>query len=89
MYSFYNVTFQGLGCAAWVREGGVFFLGFGKGFFGFFFLNSTINVEFGTHLRKTAQSTNTEGKGQFIPERGTRGDRESTRKRQEVRAARW
>lgn len=55
----------------------------------FFLKNSTINVEFGTHLRKTAQSTNTEGRGQFIPERGTRGDRESTRKRREVRAARW
>lgn len=74
MYSFYNVTFQGLGCAAWVREGGFgfFFLGFGGDFFFFwlFFLkNSTINVEFGTHLQKTAQSTNTEERGQFIPER--------------------
>lgn len=29
---FYNVTFQGLGCAAWVREGF-----FSWGFFGYFF----------------------------------------------------
>ena len=34
MYSFYNVTFWGLGCAAWVREGFFFFL---LGFFWLFF----------------------------------------------------
>lgn len=61
MYSFYNVTFQGLGCAAWVKEGFIFFFCWGWGFFGYFLKNSTINVGFGTHLRKTAQSTNIEG----------------------------
>lgn len=66
-----------------------FFLRIWGVFLAIFLKNSTINVEFGTHLRKTAQSTNTEGRGQFIPERGTRGDRDSTRKRREVRAARW
>lgn len=67
MYSFYNITFQGLGCAAWVRKRG-FFLRVWGGFLVFlviFLKNSTINVEFGTHLRKTAQSTNTKGRGQI------------------------
>lgn len=77
MYSFYNVTFQGLGCAAWVREGGFFSLGFGWGFFWLFFLkNSTIYVEFGTHLRKTAQSTNTGEKTVHTRERDKRGQGE-------------
>lgn len=81
MYSFYNVTFRGLGCAAWVREGFLFF--FCWVFFGYLLKNSTINAGFGTHLRKTAQPTNIEGRGQFIPERGARRDGESTRERQE------
>lgn len=53
------------------------------GFFGYLLKNSTINAGFGTHLRKTAQPTNIEGRGQFIPERGARRDGESTRDRRE------
>lgn len=58
------------------REG--FFLRVWVGlFFWLFFLkNSTINVEFGTHLRKTAQSTNTGEKTIHTRERDKRGQGE-------------
>lgn len=58
------------------REGLGFFLRVCGDFFWLFFSkNSTINIEFGTHLQKTAQPTNTEGRGQFIPKRKTKGDK--------------
>lgn len=62
-------------------RGSAVLLGLGRDFFHGVFLviflkNSTIKVGFGTHLQKTAQSTNIEGKGQFIPERGARGQGE-------------
>lgn len=82
MYSFYNVTLGG--SAVLLGLGRDFFCCWGLGgFFGYFLKNSTINIEFGTHLRKTAQSTNIEGEDNSYKRKGQQGDGESTRERLE------
>lgn len=81
--------FRGSAVLLGLRKDFFFFL-LGGVFFGYFLKNSTINVGFGTHLRKTAQSTNIEGGGQFIPERrDERGRGEHKGETREARAARW